>query len=477
MAIPIRERKSLPSLDVATVPKHRPLLPIGGLMDIPTGYYTKGLHGEMICNGGLPPVSGFAGTANTYKSTVSNGVKYAAMSRIHSSFPTKSIDHDSESSAVPQRQDFLAGRYKGFEGISVTDEGIVVLTDKTTHYGEQFFSVVKNFCRQKMAAKKDYMVELPFLDADGKRIMSMGSTLTLLDSLTEFKTKAETEIEDKNELGDSGRNMIHMRAGLIKAGMIAEIPRLANEGGHYFIMTSHIQRKAEISSGPFAPPPEMILNQLKHGDSLTGVSKKFSFLTQVLWQTLGAKPYLNQTTKAPEFPKDSYEDQTPSQDLNLIMLKALRNKHGPTGAVIPQLVSQRDGLLPELTEFYYIKENGRFGISGSDRNYHLDLLDSVSLSRTKVRNRLETNPKLARALNITAELRQMIEFMPDFRDLYCTPAELFEGVKSQGFDWDFILEGTRGWYTYFNDDHELKHLSTLDLLRMRKGIYKPYWLD
>jgi hypothetical protein len=38
------------------------------------------------------------------------------------------------------------------------------------------------------------------------------------------------------------------------------------------------------------------------------------------------------------------------------------------------------------------------------------------------------------------------------------------------------LLNTRGWWTLDNDKQEVPFLSTLDLLRMRKGLYHPYWL-
>lgn len=48
-----------------------------------------------------------------------------------------------------------------------------------------------------------------------------------------------------------------------------------------------------------------------------------------------------------------------------------------------------------------------------------------------------------------------------------------------GYDWDLILNGTRGYWMCEEDEHltDKKFLSTYDLLRMRKGQYKPYWMS
>lgn len=473
----MNEYKALPCDDIEVVPKHRPLMNTGGLHDVPTGKWTEGLHGEWILNGGTPIFTGYAGPPNSFKSTMALAVQSAIMARVIWCFPTRAIDHDSESTATPSRVDTIASAQDAFKDRSVTDEGIFQLTDKGTHFGDDFFEMVKNFIKKKSDNKKDYMVELPLLDRDGKRMKVMGMSSTLIDTLTYFQTSGDIKIQDENQVGSSGRNIAAARAQLTKASMLSEIPRLSNLGAHWFIMTAHISRKVELGGGPFSAPPETVLQQLKNGDALKGTSKDFAVLTQVLWQTAGLKPLIHKESKAPEYPKDAEDDRTPSMDLMLVGLRALRNKYGLTGSTIPAVVSQRDGWLPSLSEYYYLRNaTGSYGITGTERSFSLDLYD-VKLSRTKLRQKIDSDPKLQRALNITAELRQMIEFMPQYRHLYCTAEELFNDIKQQGFDWDQILEGTRGWYTYFNDDHPIKFLSTMDLLRMRKGLYKPYWMQ
>lgn len=52
------------------------------------------------------------------------------------------------------------------------------------------------------------------------------------------------------------------------------------------------------------------------------------------------------------------------------------------------VVSQTDGVNPELTHFNYIKENGRYGIDGSNIHYNLTLCPDISLSRTTVRRKI-----------------------------------------------------------------------------------------
>jgi hypothetical protein len=105
----------------------------------------------------------------------------------------------------------------------------------------------------------------------------------------------------------------------------------------------------------------------------------------------------------------------------------------------------------------------------------MDLLPDVSLSRTSVRSKLVENAQLRRAVNITSEMCQMFHLWDREDDLYCSPKQLREDLESMGYDWNILLN-TRGWWTLDNDKQEVPFLSTLDLLRMRKGLYHPYWL-
>jgi hypothetical protein len=79
-------------------------------------------------------------------------------------------------------------------------------------------------------------------------------------------------------------------------------------------------------------------------------------------------------------------------------------------------------------------------------------------------------------MNITAELAQMHHYWRYLKDedILCTPQQLFEDLIKLGWDWDVLLS-TRGWWTVNNDQHPVPFLSTMDLLRMRKGLYSPYW--
>ena len=155
-------------------------------------------------------------------------------------------------------------------------------------------------------------------------------------------------------------------------------------------------------------------------------------------------------------------------------VKLVRNKSGASGYTFNLLISQTEGVLPSLTEFHYIKENDRFGLEGTDRNYSLALYPSVNLSRTTVREKIDTDPMLRRAIKITADLLQIKSFYKELPLEVPEPKALYEKL-AQKYDWNVLLS-TRDYWTFKNYEHPVPFLSTMDLIEMYHDLYVPYWL-
>ena len=294
-----------------------------------------------------------------------------------------------------------------------------------------------------------------------------------IDSLSELEAKSSMEMLSK-DLDSSETNTFAMKQGLFKAKFLSTVPVMATESNTYFLCTAQLGEKNEMRSGPamFSQPTKE-LQFLRQGEHIKGVSPKFFFLTHVAMYAHTAQLLINQTTKLAEYP---LEDEAQRSDLNIVKLTQLRCKNGPSGYTVSILVSQTEGVLPSLTEFHYIKENNRYGIEGTNVSYHLDLYPSVNISRTTVRSKLNNDEKLRRAVNITAELHQLTIFQTQLREYFCTPKELYEDIKKLGYDWDVLLN-TRGYWTINQYDNKVPFLSVIDLLKMRKGEYHPYFLD
>lgn len=97
------------------------------------------------------------------------------------------------------------------------------------------------------------------------------------------------------------------------------------------------------------------------------------------------------------------------------------------------------------------------------------------MQRTTVRGKIRDNPRLQRALEIQSEMCQMENLgFGQARGYLMEPKELYTKIKEMGYNWDELLE-TRGYWDFEENKNPKNFLSTLDILRMAKGEYVPYW--
>lgn len=457
--------------------KPKVFINIGSLLDIPTSTLVTGAKGETIYNGGLGPITAVVGTGNNFKSTITHFMMLSAASRVSEATETSLITYDTEMNMSLDRLESLANRFEGLPKDPITgNTPIWTITDKSNLPGNEWAVEVNKYTDAKEADKGSKIDYAPFKDPYSKNVLNMNvPTFVEIDSMSEFEAKSSMDMLSK-DLDSSDTNTFAMKQGLFKSKFISTIPTMSVSSNTYFLFTAQLGEKMDMRSGPaMYSQPLKNLQYLKQGEHIKGVSPKFFFLIHNAWYAHTAKLLVNDTTKLPEYPRDSDEKQ--KTDLNVVMLTQLRGKNGPSGYTIPIVVSQTEGVLPSLSEFHYIKDNGKFGIEGNNIHYHLDLYPDVSLSRTTVRNKIDTDPKLRRALNMTAELLQLSIFHRSLLDegLMCSPKELYEDIKKLGYDWNELLE-TRGYWTLDQYKNPVPFLSVVDLLKMRKGLYEPYFI-
>lgn len=461
-------------------PNVKVMINIGALMDVPTGHYLVGRQGEWILNGGLATLTGLTGIGNNFKTTIMRHMSLTACARMWYSgelFSTGST-YDTEVNTHEKRVSDLASRIEDFEGEDILETGRWVVTDKTVYTGTEWYKIYKDFMDTKVKSTAKISIKTPFWNRDRTSALEiLMPTFTEMDSFSEFETDDVEEMQNKNDLGDSGGNTIHMRQGLAKLRFLMQAPSRNGRAYDYLLMTAHLGKESTMqNAGPAGQVPIVKNIHLKNGDKIKGVTDKFMFITNNCWHCFNAKPLINDGTKGPEYPRDSEDNLKLDTDLMLVQVRQLRGKSGPSGMPLQLIVSQSEGVLPALTEFHHIKEYDRFGLEGSNINYSLVLYPDCKLGRTTVRGKIEEDAKLRRALNITSELCQISYLWHDVEDgLMCTPKELYEALKARGYDWDTLLQ-TRGWWSP-REDHPVPFLSTMDLLKMRIGQYHPYWME
>lgn len=456
------------------------LINIGALMDIPTGSIVTGKKGESIINGGLGQVTGIVGHGNNYKSTILHYMMLSAADKIMVGNETFMYTYDTEVNISFDRLDNLASKHKHLPANPTTNgEDTWVVTDKSQQPGNEWVNGIMNYTEEKAKNKKALVEFTAFRDPYTKGPLKLPlPTFAELDSASELEGESTVNMMNK-DLEDSSTNTFAMKQGLFKMKFFAQLPRITNTSNTYMLMTAQIGEKINMETGPMAKynQPTKKLQYLKNGDAIKGVSTKFFYLLNNAWYAHTAVVLKNQSTRLPEYPRNAEENA--ETDLNLVKLTQMRSKTGLSGYTLNIVVSQTEGILPTLTEFHYIKTENRFGLEGSLTNYHLVLYPEVNLSRTKIRSKIETDELLCRAINITSELSQLHKFHPELRDrgVLCTPKELYEDIKALGYDWNIILK-TRGYWLVDNyTDKCVPFLSVVDLLKMRKGQYTPYFMD
>jgi len=464
---------------LSSIPPFRPAYNCGSMLDIPTGTYHFGEYGQSILSGGMPHILSVVGPGNAGKTSIIYHIALVATDRIT---PMGTSIYDSEVSSNYDRVNTFCKRLPNLSKIDHSDqysdiENIKVkITSSAEELGDVYFDKILEIAEAKKD-KKITKLTTPFFTPEHKPILVIPPTISVIDSLSELKvTNNEESIVDKNSIGDSGMNILWMRQGGAKKQLITQLPNMAANASMHFLMTAHVGDEFEM--GMMAPKKHKLMFA-KKGSKVTGTTKAFEFINNALYEIFNANMLNNKDYGTgvlyPAIESDRLPDCT---DLTIVTLKLTRNKGGPSGAVVDLILSQREGVLPHLSMFHYIKESGRFGFEGNNTSYSLSLLPDVKIQRTTVRNIIDSNAFLQRALEITSEMLQIKELwatLPD--DLMCTPQELYTDLKSLGYDWSILLN-TRSWWTFKEyEQFELPQLTTLDLLSMRKGLYHPYWLN
>lgn len=453
-------------------PAFRPAINIGCMLDISTGKYELGKHGEMILNGGLGSLTGIASRPNNFKTALA--IYMLAMTR--RALPGASaMIYDTEGTLNPEaRFTSLATAFEELKDIDWHTDEQFHFTDLSRYSGDEFFKIFRDALIEKEKAEKDHLRTSPFLDMHGNRRKCLYPTMGLIDSFSKFNVTAVAEMYAKNAIGSGGLNMDAMANGKAKNQLFNQLPQVCAKSGTYMILTAHV---GDIINMEMYPTDKRNLSEMKKDTVLKGVSSGFYSLPNNVFDIMSNKPLLNKE-KMPIYPLDNSTAIQGDSDLRILEVKNLRGKGGITGLVFNLIVSQTEGMLPALSEFHFCKE-AAWGIGGNLQNYYVELCPDVKLGRTVVRKKLNEDPKLRRAVEIQSEMLQLIMFQRWTAEQVCEPKVLYEDLKAMGYDWDIILSSTRGYWICEEDEALVtkKYLSTYDLLRMRTGEYKPYWMS
>lgn len=458
-----------------SAPAVRPMPNLGCLLDIQTGRYFTGKHGESILNGGMPNFSGVAGLPNMFKTVLSLYICGAVLNH-HECAVMQA--HDSENTLSLGRIYAAFEQFQNLAGKDLVDLGRLNFSDAMVYMGNEWFEALKDTSKERRG-NKDILVTTPFWDEKAKEFVKIPSPMiSFLDSLSGLNPEVIVEMFDKDDIGGKGLNMLAMKSSGAKSQMIDQMTNVTAPGGIYSLMTAHVGQEYQLD------PYKANIKKLKFlkGDlKLKKVPENFTFLTGNCLYVTGLSPLLDDN-KTPEFPRDESDDLKGDTDLILITVVPLRNKFGPSGIPFDIVVSQSEGVKVGLTEYYYLRQAGYYGLSDTNGNqakgkpnYRLDLYPDVALSRKTIRGKIEESYRLQRAFQITSEMAQIADLWHQLDDeYYVLPKDLYKSLKDKGYDWEILLD-TTGFWSFQEHPAAKPFLSTMDLLNMHLGKYHPYW--
>lgn len=456
-----------------TVP-FRPLFNVGGLMDIQTGKYFRGQKGEWILNGGVASIEGATGIGNSYKSTI---LAKRQLTVLHRYIKSIGFVYDTENSATIQRFQDLSRTIdptgKLAEYIDPTNRNFQ-LTSAEIYDGTEWYNVLREFATARIKGDKRHPT--PFVDlATGDPILWYYPVIGFVDSLSMFRSANVQKKIESGGVGNADQNTVYMNNAQAKAQLVDDLPYLTGKSGISIMMSAHM---GDIIVMDQYNGPSKKLADVKANRKMKKVPESFTFLTHNLFEIIGTRPLLNKTDGCSEFPLNEADAMKGNTDLMVAIVKPIRTKYGATGIPFELVVSQSRGVEDELSEFWYIKNHDRYGIGGNLIHMTLDLYPDVKFKRQNIRDLTRTDPKFNRALQITSDLCQMRNLWAEYAhsDLNFTVTELYEKIKSLGYDWDKLLE-TRPYWTFDQYTHEVPFLSTKDLVEMYHERYTPFWMD
>jgi len=475
--------------------KPKILINVHPMIDYLSANFKKGAKGEVIVNGGLQLITGVFGPPNAFKSVFSLDIQLAALntlclthSRTHNDETFAGAnDHDTEGNIEPARIEGFARKYENLpEEFIDEDTGIYEVSDLAEYTGDEYFEMLKSFTESVIKTGKE-IEYTAHLDKNNKPIKDHVPFIALLDSMSKLTSSVSIDGMTKTKTMDGSTNMFPVRDGKFKYMLINDFVRRGTRSNTRLILTGHSSEKMNLDTSPMAKYniDTTRLQYLQSNLYLKGVPKDVESLTSIIYYIQRSKSLIHKETKEVFYPlPDGLTiDAT---DLNVILVLPLRNKHGLSGPILEFIASQKDGILWDLTSFHFIRnfkdkgmyKDNMFGLTGSRINYASVFLPDVKLSRTTVRAKLDGNRKLRRAIEITAELLLLKLFHPIYvkSGLWCDPITLYEDIKTLGYDWDDLLENTiRVVPPDAYNKNVSPHLNAIDLLKIRKGLYEPYW--
>ena len=427
----------------------------GTPVDLQNGRYEVGYDGGVYLNGGFgSQIIAIEAMNGRFKSTVAASLQANLMGLYDE---LEWLIYDTEDSISKDRERV---RKMGEYG-EIAPERIIWLDGVEYDLDGLLKFLYTKICVPKEKNKKDFIVETPFMDVTtGRRLQMWKPTIVFIDSMSDAYCALEEEIllDEKRGLASSVSQTGFLKDGNKKTLFIRQMRRLCQKYGIMLVATAHYDKNSDIGDGSgFSVPQPKQMQFGKQGYQAKGTGSKFKFTPTLYYRT--ESKLLNMPDKETMYPLDK---TTAATDINLVDLLLQRVKTNVGGTSFPLVISQRKGLLTAVTNFHYLKSSGYFGFtSQNNQRQQLLFMPEVTLTRTTVRKLTDADPKLRRALQISAELCYIqnqwdMSTMPDsYRN---SPEKVFDVLDKQKDICERILLSRGHWH--YDDKHPQEMLTT-----------------
>ena len=414
------------------------------LFDLATGTYVPGVDGKWYLSGGLAQhINAFVGPNGAFKSTFACAM---IMRAANICYDTDVVINDTENSLDKDKKRAL---FMGEDLYRADIENRVLWLSGAYYSLDSFYKLLHDLCEKKLANKKEYMVESPFLDEKtGKPLVIWKPTYVFIDSLTELQSEAEDEMFNGPKMKDiSDANTAAMLDANKKTMFIRAIKTMCMRYGLVVVVTGHFDKV--ISVGMFDVIPKDTTFS-KQDWKTKGVGSKLKFNASLYVRT-STTPLLDQN-KEPLYGVGS----GPVKDVMEIDIVIERSKMASAGNVLPFVATQTSGVLNAVTNYNYLRNNDYDGLNGNKQKQQVGLLPDLTISRNTIRTLTESNYELRRALEIAAQYlyiknNWMTQNLPvDFSKTANQFFDMLMSDKNKGMVSDIL--NSRGYWTYCKND-------------------------
>ena len=329
----------------------------GTMYDLIAGSYTIGKDGKFYLNGGMGCfLQGLHAKGNTYKSTLEDSLICGLM-KIYPDI--RCFTFDTESSKDKHRS------------TSFTNSPLMNKMNLAERYtlkagGEwtidKIFDTIKKIGKMREANKKKEMVQSPFVDYSGNRMMIWKPVVVFIDTFSEMKSGAENANFESRDLEDKKNKMYAMNDGGFKTQMLSMLNKMCGKYGIIMVTTAHTGENRSLDGSPVS---KELLYQ-KQGDKIKNVGSKYTTINHVLGQIMSCKLAVDSNKTA------LYKlGQTSDRDLQELQFLTSRNKLQSSGVMVPFIVSQHYGLLNDISNLHFLRSNNYVGLDGgSSKSTH-----------------------------------------------------------------------------------------------------------